>query len=197
MISGRFIGGRGGFVNVSPSSAGQAASRKPVSSGQPAKRRASVAGISYRVAAHEGGPARPLWSPGRHPDPGRLPASQAAQKQNAKGHGIVTAWAGHIAARRRILEHSAASVCRRRTRGRDRRGARWRQSSCNGSRLLRGLRVRKIWGVSLCRGTNWIGPSQRRDLLAKVLFSRLNGCDVPRGLLLLARDFFNCIPKSC
>jgi len=30
----------------------------------------------------------------------------------------------------------------------------------------------------------------------KVLFGCLNGRDVSRGLILLARDFFNCMPKS-
>jgi hypothetical protein len=32
-------------------------------------------------------------------------------------------------------------------------------------------------------------------LLAKILFSRLNGRDVSRGLVLLARDLFNRMPK--
>src|SRR5215475_2237123 len=58
-LSGRSVAGRGEFVNVCAAPVGQAASRKPVSSGAPTKRRAPVAGISYRSrarAAHEGRP---------------------------------------------------------------------------------------------------------------------------------------------
>src|SRR5262245_29471739 len=47
-IPGGFVGGRGGFVNVCAAPVGQAASQKPVSSHPPTKRRAAVAGISYR-----------------------------------------------------------------------------------------------------------------------------------------------------
>ena len=54
----------------------------------------------------------------------------------------------------------------------------------------------KVWSTFLCPGANHICPGYRRNLLAKVLFGCLNGRDVSRGLILFARDFFNCMPKS-
>ena len=53
----------------------------------------------------------------------------------------------------------APLVCGRGPRGRDRqRRAVPRRSRCNRERLLRCLRMRKVWSAFLCRGTNHVCP---------------------------------------